>query len=358
VTGAGFRVVDGRYMLYLSLDGDLRGAPYDRATTSIGRSVVLARGVRRDALGSVQMDIAQNGTLAYVPAEERNLSQMVLLRAGRPPTPLPVARANFLRFDLSPDRRRLAAVVATSEAQELRIYDLQNGRHQTWLTAATIRTPHWSPSGDRIIVRVQDGTRSAILLGVPNASTRPDTLASATEPESVPEPKEFVSDELLLASDLRSSVTFRFSLRDRPVRFDTLFADATFATFSPDGRHIVWHMAATSQLMLSSWPLGGVKRQVVVDGIEPLWLSSTELLYRSGVTWHLAKVNAATGEVGVPQPWARDPRFVDTPGWSNRPSHDGGIIYAQNPHPGAARYLRFIPNFVERMKTAVDAANR
>ena len=358
VTGSAFRVVEGKYLLFLSLDGDLRGAPYDRATASIGRSVVLARGVMRDALGTGQMHLGANGTLVFVPAVESNHSQMVALRAGRAPVPLPIARAHFLRFDLSPDRRRLAAVVATSEAQELRLYDLENGRYQTWLTAATIRTPLWSPGGDRIIVRVQDGTRSAILLGSPNASTPPDTIVAATEPESVPEPKEFASDELLMASDLRSSVTFRFSLRDRPVRFDTLFADATFATFSPDGRHVAWHLAATSQLMVSGWPLGGAKRQVVVDGIEPLWLSSTELLYRSGVTWYLARVNAATGEIGVPQPWARDPQFQDTPGWSNRLSHDGAIIYAQNPHPGNARYLRFIPNFVERMKTAVDAANR
>lgn len=35
--------------------------------------------------------------------------------------------------------------------------------------------------------------------------------------------------------------------------------------------------------------------------------------------------------VGPPTFWARGPRFSDTSGWSNRPSHDGGIVHVQGP---------------------------
>ena len=49
---------------------------------------------------------------------------------------------------------------------------------------------------------------------------------------------------------------------------------------------------------------------------------------------------------------------MDTPGWPNRLSHDGGIIYAQTPLVPDARYLRFIPDFVSRMKAAVKEANK
>ncbi len=358
VSGAGFRVVDGKFLLYVSLDGDLRGAPYDRTTHTIGRPVLLVRGIRRDALGKVGMDLAANGTLAYAPAVGGNASQMVRLRPGEPATPLPIERAPFLRFDMSRDGSRLAAVVATAEGQELRVYDLRSGQQQTWLTAATIRTPLWSPAGDRIVVRVQNGTRSAIVVGSPTSSTAPDTLVVESEPASVPEPKEYHNDTLLLASDLGSAVTYRFSLAERPVRFDTLLADATFATISPDGSQIAWHRAQTSQLMVSSFPLGAEQRQVVVDGIEPLWLAPGELLYRSGVTWHLVRTSTTGVPAAVPGAWGRDERFLDTSGWSNRLSADGGIIYAQSPHAGEVRYLRFIPGFVAQMKRAVDAANR
>jgi hypothetical protein len=99
--------------------------------------------------------------------------------------------------------------------------------------------------------------------------------------------------------------------------------------------------------------------QVASDGVEPLRLSSTEVLYRSGVAWYLVRLNPVTGEpVGAPTFWARDPRFSDTSGWSNRPSHDGGIIYVQGPEQVSAPYLRVVPNWVTRMKAAVDEANR
>jgi len=95
------------------------------------------------------------------------------------------------------------------------------------------------------------------------------------------------------------------------------------------------------------------------DGVEPLWLSSTEVLYRSGVSWYQVQLNPATGEpVGAPSFWGRDPRFTDTPGWSNRPSRDGGIIYLQGPAQVSTSYLRVIPNWVRQMKAAVDGANR
>ena len=60
--------------------------------------------------------------------------------------------------------------------------------------------------------------------------------------------------------------------------------------------------------------------------------------------------------IGAPRIWARDPRFVDTPGWSNRASWDGGIIYSQGPEQTDSRYLRFIPDFITRFKATVNGA--
>ena len=128
---------------------------------------------------------------------------------------------------------------------------------------------------------------------------------------------------------------------------------------SPDGKRLVWQSQTTGQLNLTSYPPEPRQQLVAVGGVEPLWLSDTELLYRTGVTWNLAHVNAATGElVGSPTRWGFDPRFLDTPGWSNRVSWDGGIVYVQSPDVSDARFLRFIPDFVARMKAAVDKANR
>jgi hypothetical protein len=88
-------------------------------------------------------------------------------------------------------------------------------------------------------------------------------------------------------------------------------------------------------------------------------MSPTEILFRRGVSWYLARLDPATGEPrGAPTFWGRDSRFSDTAGWSNRLSHDGGIIYLQGPAQESGSFLRVIPGWVERMKAAVDEANR
>ena len=112
-------------------------------------------------------------------------------------------------------------------------------------------------------------------------------------------------------------------------------------------------------LVVASYPGGGRRWQVTADGAEPLWMSASEILFRRGVSWYLARLDPATGEpLGAPVLWGRDPRFSDTAGWSNRLSHDGGIIYLQGPAQVSGSYLRVIPNWVAQMKAAVAAANR
>jgi hypothetical protein len=132
-----------------------------------------------------------------------------------------------------------------------------------------------------------------------------------------------------------------------------------FTSVSPNGRLIAFQTLDGSRIVVASFPVPGRRWQIASEGVEPLWLSATEILYRKGVAWYLARINPETGEpLGEPTFWASDPRFSDTSGWSNRPSHDGGIIYVQGPAQTTATYLRVVPNWVARMKAAVDAANR
>jgi hypothetical protein len=69
-------------------------------------------------------------------------------------------------------------------------------------------------------------------------------------------------------------------------------------------------------------------------------------------------IDTATGEPGIPSLWARDPRFADTGGWSNRPSHDGGIIYLQGPAQVSTGFSGDIPGWVDKVKAAVEGATR
>jgi eukaryotic-like serine/threonine-protein kinase len=360
VFGDAFRIVDDRYLVYLAVDGDLRAAPYDKRTGLLGRSVSLVSGIKIDATGAAQMDLTPNGMLGFVPGMGSADVQMVVLRPGSEPKRVPIERAHFQRFDVTRDGHRMAAVVLTSEGQELRIYDLRTGQRQTWLRAEYIGGPFWDKSGDRLLVRIRNATGAAILLGSPSAATRPDTIFSAADQILVPEVTDYPDDGIVLARsiNLPSAVT-RIDLTRRPLHFDTLVTDAGFAAISPDRKHMVWQSLASAQLNLTSYPPGPQQQLIAVGGVEPLWLSSTDVLYRTGVTWSIADLNPSTGQLaGPPTRWGFDPRFLDTPGWSNRVSWDGGIVYVQSPDVSDARFLRFIPDFITRMKAAVDKANR
>ena len=357
VSGSAFRLIDGAYMIYVALDGTLRGASYDARTRQLGRAVSMVRDVSRDLGGVAQFDISTNGLLGYVPAGDERLASMVVRREGADAVPLPMERGPFLRFDLSRDGKRLAAVVATPEGDELRIYDLRSGLSQVWLRAPIIRMPLWSPRSDRIVVRVENDAGAALLIGSPDASGAPDTLMRRVGEQDALDALDFSDDSTILARDTRVASIFRLTLSGRSVRIDTVAKDAIFMTRSPDGTRVAWHTSQTNQLFTGPYPRGTQQSQVAAGGVEPIWLSPTELLYRSGVTWFAARFDRVSGAlIGAPRVWARDPRFVDTPGWSNRPSWDGGIIYSQSPAQTDSRYLRFIPDFITRLKAAVDGA--
>ena len=356
--GTDFRIIDDRYAVYVSASGDLSAASYDAESRVLGRPVVLVPGVRRESAGSAQYDIAADGTLVYVSGADAQVVRMVSMKPGQAAQPLPLQADVFQRFDLSRDRRWLAAVVLAPQGQELRVYNLRDGQSFTWLRARTIRHALWNPAGTRLVAFIRDSARSYLVYGAPASANAPDTLASAPLPSPLPEPFDFPDEHTVLTEYAATSGALRFDPSVRPIRFDSLAFLPNFATVSPSGK-LVCYQDRDGRIMVTSFPPKPERIQLASQGVEPLWLSDTEVVYRSGVSWYSTKVNASTGEPsGTPTLWGRDARFSDTAGWSNRVSWDGGIIYVQGPEQSSARYLRVVPNWVSLMKAAVDSAGR
>ena len=358
IVGTSFRVVDGRYLVYIASDGNLRAAPYDRASHLVRRAATLLGGLRREAVGDGQFDLTANGSLVYAPGADASVGRLVRLAPGAAPEPLPMDSGAFQRFDLSRDRRWMAAVHQTAEGQELRIYDLVNGQRLTWLRAEYVRHPLWSPNGQRLLVSVRDSTRWSVLAGAPGPGAPPDTLHTGTIGSDNFDPLDYRLDTLGVAQDWGTFAAARFNPAVAPLRFEKLLASSRFTSLSPDGRNLAYG-EESGRIVVTTLAPRGRHWQLTADGTEPLWLSPSEILFRSGVSWFLARIDPRTGEpIGTPTFWARDPRFSDTSGWSNRLSHDGGIIYIQGPAEVTSAYLRVMPGWVEQMKAAVDAANR
>ncbi|MBA2291774.1 MAG: serine/threonine-protein kinase [Gemmatimonadales bacterium] len=368
VSGTAFQVVDQKYLVSMAADGTLSAARYDAEQHLAYRSVSLLSGVRREPLGSSQFDISSNGTLLFAPGIDASIGHVVRVRPGQDPEALPLEAGDFQRYDLTTDGRWLTAVVQGAELNELRVYDLRDGQRYVWQRTEAIRHPIWSPDGQQILFGASDKARWFILRGSPGAGGAVDTVtrfaARATIRDTAAAPPVFdpigwPADTIAVAQDWTGSVVVRFNPAVPDPTFDTVLTGARFASVSPNAKLVVYQASVGGRVVVTGFPNVGRQWQVASQGVEPLFLSSSEVLYRLGTVWFLARVNPDTGEpVGAATVWARDPRFSDTSGWSNRLSHDGGIIYVQSPDQASPTYLRVIPNWVSQMKRAVDAANK
>ena len=99
-----FTLVDGRYLVYLTSNGTLVAARYDAEKRLAFRPVTLLSGMRREALGEGQFDVAANGTLVYAPGLDATIGHLVSLHVGGMPRLLAMESGDFQRFDLSHDR--------------------------------------------------------------------------------------------------------------------------------------------------------------------------------------------------------------------------------------------------------------
>ncbi len=357
--GTAGTVVAGKYLAFVSPDGDLSAAPFDPRTGVAGRSVSLQAGIRREPIGAAQYDLTSDGRLVFAPGVDALVGRPARVGRGGVPELLPVPPANYQRFDLSPDGRWLAAVVLEPGRHALRLYDLRDAQAIPVWSGEYMRHPIWTPDGKAILFAVRDSSRWSVLRAVPNSGTAPDTLFSTTDPQAYLDIVDFRNPGAVI---LQNWETATISWVNPGGRWDApaplIERDARFGSLAPGARLLAYQTVDGSHVMVTTFPVPGKRWQVAVQGVEPFWLSATQLLYRVGVSWYVVTVDPATGEpAGPPAFWARDPRFSDTSGWSNRLMPDGRILYLQAPAERSAPYLRVLPGWGARLRAAVDSAN-
>ncbi len=359
VHGSQFVVIDQRYIVYAGQQGDLLAARVDVENKKVGRPVRLLSGLSlRDYSAAASYGISANGTLVYAVGANHAVGHLVRQNERSLDT-LPVGRAAFLLWNMSPDGKRLAATVDVLDGQELRVYDLRSGKFDVMASAENIRQPVWSPLSDRLGYSVgkSDGTRDVYVRAL-NASAVTPPLFRGNGFEL----SAWLSDGRMFFADWSSRV-MSVNIEQRPITIDTLFRDVLYGTPSPDGRWIAYSQLDENAMWLEPLPRNG-KRYLLHSGSnadDPHWLSPTELVFKSYEVWGFDRVTiTATAEspVGPVRRWINTPRALDTPGASSQLSMDGRVIYLQADIEAPVRSLRVIPNWVARMKQMVDEANK
>jgi eukaryotic-like serine/threonine-protein kinase len=356
VFGSSFRVVDRRYLTYATIGGDLLAAPLDLETGRVGRAVRMASGLGLGAFtGTASYAVAASGTLVYAQGDNRSVGHLVRLREAGMDT-LPFGREAFLRFGFSPDGRRLAAVVEGLEGQELRIYDAATGRYQTWIRGPRITHPVWSPDGDRLLF----GANDSIFVGSPDRSSPPEFLVHLPESEAM----RWMPDDRVYTLRFRPNAALVLRLDRRPVTIDSLFSNTGFFWPSADGRWIAYPDAAFTRAWIEPLPRDGRRFEVAAGNLEDFaWLSASELgvPITDGPRTRVERVTVSpTADPPVQNRglWAEAPGFRDNNGPSSVTAPGGGLIYLRGATARPASYLRVVPRWVDRMKQAVDEANR
>jgi serine/threonine-protein kinase len=350
--GADFRIVDGEYLVYMSIAGDLRGTTIDVDRLRVGRSVTLVPGIRRmPYFGLGQFDISANGTLVYSPGENAEVGYIVRYRPAEGLDTLPAPPAAYMRYDVSEDGGRLAAAVEGVQDQELHVIDLSTGRSQILLTADYVGHPLWEPSGNSLIVDLDGATVRAS----PTASGAPDTiLASEFAPAA------FLADSVVLGE--HGEVIARLDLSTNPPVIDTIIPAAAFPAVSPDGRWLAYNSAGLFRLFLSPLDDLDTRYEIAVDHHDAQWISSTDLVFSQYGDVHVFKIASLRAGTDPPmsgmREWYVTPLLTESPGRTFTVTPDAGVIYVQGPPRRTGTYLRVVPNWVEQMKRAVDEANR
>jgi len=357
VPGAHFRLVDERYLVYVSPDGDLLAAPVDLNTLRVGHPVRLVHGIaRRGNTGAGAYDLTAAGTLVYAEGASHTGGKLVRIDEHSMDT-LDVGQEAFEHYAPSPDGTRLAAVLWGTDYlhDELRVYNLRTGDSFVWYKSFSISEPAWNRRGDSLLF----GTADDLFRGSPDQSTKPQLVYS--KPGSWPEPLAWDADGRVILGEAGNILSL--GLNKTPPERAVLADSASTASLSPDGHWISY--TQSDALLLMPVPTTGKRYHVASGDIKSShWLSPTELTMAIRDSNATMWIDRITIDFSGPSPvfhrrhWLPLPEFVETTSPSYRLTHDGKVLYLRDAPQRPVHYLHVIPGWVSTMKHAVDEANR
>jgi hypothetical protein len=364
--GTHARFIPTGHLAFISLDGNLMLAPFDiDRLVALGSPEPLVLDLRREGgIRAGQYDVSADGDLVYVAGADGAMVRFVLASPREGVDTLPIRAAAYQRFDISPDGLRIAGVVEGLEGSELWVFDTQSGSQQKWIAALesmVFMEPSWAPGGTRLAIGVQNRdrlTEGFVLMGSPDLGNPPDTLSKLLAWQVV-----FAQDgQDLLATDGDKIWT----MRPEPGAPTTEYADPQGVPFalalSPDERWLAYssNESGTYEVYLERYPQTGPRPKASSEGgLEPLWLSPSELVYRLGLSWLKTTIDPSTGQpLGAPEPFFEDPAFLDTPGISNRAGPDRKILYLRGPDEKVAHSMRVITNWVHSLSERATGEGR
>jgi eukaryotic-like serine/threonine-protein kinase len=321
-------LVEGGYLVFGSLEGQILGARFDpEAMSLVGSAIPIVDGVRVDGDSWPYYSVAPDGTLLYWSGASTSGNDARVVRVDRRGNVTPVDPDWFFNpgtpevaLALSPDGRRLAVKITGDAGDDIWVKQLDDGPlSRLTFYDGVDRRPHWSHDGTRIIynsdrageqnhydlwTQPADGTGSPELLL--------DLEGSILEAQTTPDESVYALRVGGLSNvfGVRDIVSLKAgSTEARPVAAEPY--DEKGLALSPDGKWIAYESTETGRDEVYVRPFPNAqdgKWQVSsLGGLNPKWShSGNELFYVSAGEMTVARVSTAGGAFRIVD---REPLF-------------------------------------------------
>jgi serine/threonine protein kinase len=312
----------------------------------IGEPFTLAKDVSMESLfGISQVAGSKAGVLAFVYGSDISVGKPAWVSSNGDVEYFDVPERVYGVVDLAPDDSRLAVHVADVR-DYLWIWDLNRLEGRRLPGEKAEGWPRWSTSGFRLMstatrsegrsILIRDMTAGGTSSGLLTIDR--NNLGEGWSPD----------DEVINTNQGRQSTgLIQFHGLERKV--DVVEFVGSFGTISPDGKLIAYKSVQTGneEVFLRTYPEGKVVGQVSIGGgTEPLWLSSSKLMYRNGQRWYSIHVSTGRRIRWDPPQLAFATEFIDTPGWSYDISSDGQkLLVVKRTKPLASNRIDIITNW-------------
>ena len=351
--------------------GALWAAPFDSDRLEVvGTAVPVVQGVRVELGGNVQFDVADDGTLAYVPGTVQGSDRSLAFvgRDGAQPEALKIPARDYRTVALSPDQTRVAAQIGEGDDADVWVAEIARGT----LTRVTREpgfdgSPMWGQDGKSIVFasrrdgrwtlqsRAADGTGDTTLI----------TTFDASVTNAVPYSWSPDGSTLLFSANADMGATSAGSKGEwKPV-----IRSVRGAAVSPNGRWIAYssNESGSVELYLQGYPNAGERKIVSVGGgVNPRWSRDTgELFYLRGAPQYTVMRVTVTSrrdggvDIGTPEEFTAFPFLT--------PGGGGGRIYDVTPdgkrllviartsgiEPASTTHINVVVNWFDELKRLV-----
>jgi Tol biopolymer transport system component len=290
----------------LFLDGDtLMGQAFDGERLELkGQAFVVEGGLGRSSTGGGSYSVSDTGTLAYAGTLSIPGRLTWFDRAGTPSESVR-SLGDYTDFRLSPDQTRLAASLVDPKTgyPDIWITDLKRGGSTPFTFGPKVNaSPAWAPGGARIIFRT---SRSGGLVEFYAKSAGGGGKEEAVLPQMATRASGMLTGNVMLSDWSPDGRHLLFSAAtstdsdlwlvplagdSNPVRFLSAPGDQWHGNFSPDGRLVAYSSSESGRLEVHvqtfpltdrQWPVsttGGYEPRWRADGGEMYYLSADRKL--------------------------------------------------------------------------------